>query len=83
MDMINNIFEYTLLLMPQVLEGLEVTLKLFALTLIFSIPLGILLALGRLSRFKLVKALTSLYIVVLRGTPFYFKLYLYSLAFLL
>ena len=69
MDMINNIFEYTLLLMPQVLEGLEITLKLFALTLIFSIPLGILLALGRLSRFKLVKALTSLYIVVIRGTP--------------
>ena len=70
MDMINNIFEYTLLLMPQVLEGLEVTLKLFALTLIFSIPLGILLALGRLSRFKLVKALTSLYIVVIRGITF-------------
>lgn len=69
MDSLMNLFEYTRLLMPQVLEGLEVTLKLFALTLIFSIPLGILLALGRLSKLKIINALTGLYVVVMRGTP--------------
>ena len=69
MDMMTNLFEYTLLLMPQVLEGLGITLKLFALTLLFSIPLGVLLALGRLSHFKIIKYLTGLYIVTMRGTP--------------
>lgn len=69
MNMTDNIFNYIILLMPQVLEGLEITLKLFALTLLFSIPLGILLAVGRLSRFKVIKTLCSIYITIIRGTP--------------
>lgn len=69
MDSLINLFEYTLLLMPQVLEGLGMTLKLFTLTLVFSIPLGIVIALGRLSRFKILNKLTGLYVVVMRGTP--------------
>ena len=67
--MTDNIFNYIILLMPQVLEGLEITLKLFALTLLFSIPLGILLAVGRLSRFKIIQAFCSFYITIIRGTP--------------
>nr|WP_307989438.1 amino acid ABC transporter permease [uncultured Niameybacter sp.] len=55
--------------MPQVIEGLSVTLKLFGLTLLFSIPLGVVIALGRLSRFKVLNKLTSGYILILRGTP--------------
>ena len=69
MNITDNIFNYIILLMPQVLEGLEITLKLFALTLLFSIPLGILLAVGRLSRFKVIKTLCSIYITIIRGTP--------------
>lgn len=61
--------DYTLKLMPQVIEGLGVTLKLFGLTLLFSIPLGIVIALGRLSRFKFLNKITSFYILILRGTP--------------
>lgn len=67
--MTDNIFNYIILLMPQVLEGLEITLKLFALTLLFSIPLGILLAVGRLSRFKILQTLCNFYITIIRGTP--------------
>lgn len=67
--MTDNIFNYIILLMPQVIEGLEITLKLFALTLLFSIPLGILLAIGRLSRFKILQTLCSFYITIIRGTP--------------
>ena len=63
------LFDYTTQLMPQVIEGLGVTLKLFGLTLLFSIPLGVVIALGRLSRFKVLNKLTSIYILILRGTP--------------
>jgi polar amino acid transport system permease protein len=55
--------------MPQVISGLLITLQIFSLTLIFSIPLGVLIALGRLSKLKILKAITGTYILVLRGTP--------------
>ncbi|MEG0086277.1 MAG: ABC transporter permease subunit, partial [Niameybacter sp.] len=61
--------DYTAKLMPQVIEGLGVTLQLFGLTLLFSIPLGIVIALGRVSRFKILNKITSCYILILRGTP--------------
>ena len=68
-DHLAYLFNYTFTLMPQVIEGLSVTLKLFGLTLLFSIPLGVVIALGRLSRFKILNKLTSGYILILRGTP--------------
>ena len=55
--------------LPQVLEGLKVTIKIFAITLILSIPLGVIVALGRVSKVKLIKSLTGIYVLVLRGTP--------------
>jgi len=51
------------------LEGLNTTLSVFFLTLVLSIPLGILVALGRLSNFKPLVALMKFYIWVMRGTP--------------
>ncbi|MDD4570412.1 MAG: amino acid ABC transporter permease [Tepidanaerobacteraceae bacterium] len=61
--------EYILRLLPALLSGLNVTLKVFFLTLILSIPLGILVAVGRLSKIKPLVALVELYIWVMRGTP--------------
>lgn len=61
--------EYILILMPALLSGLEVTLKVFFFTLILSIPLGVLVALGRLSKIKPLVLLMELYIWVMRGTP--------------
>ena len=52
-----------------VLEGLGNTLLIFAVTLITSIPLGLLVALGRLSRHGWLKKLLGAYISVMRGTP--------------
>ena len=56
-------------LMPQLLEGLKVTLKVFFLTLIFSLPLGVIISLGRISKFKILQKITGLYVLILRGTP--------------
>ncbi len=64
-----NFFEYFRMFMPQVLHGLLVTLQIFALTLIVSIPLGIVVALGRLSKFQILNKLTGVYILIMRGTP--------------
>lgn len=56
-------------LMPQVLDGLIETLKLFVVTLVLSLPLGVIVAIGRLSKNKIINKITNLYITIMRGTP--------------
>lgn len=51
------------------LQGLQVTGRIFLLTLVLSIPLGMLVARGRMSRLAIVRAPISIYIYVLRSTP--------------
>lgn len=70
--MVENIWEvvaYVQMMMPQMMEGLKVTLQVFALTLILSVPLGIVVALCRLSKIKLLNRMMEIYILVMRGTP--------------
>jgi polar amino acid transport system permease protein len=55
--------------MPQVLEGLKVTLEIFALTLILSIPLGVVIAVMRTSKVLIVNKISEVYILIMRGTP--------------
>ncbi|MGI6607250.1 MAG: amino acid ABC transporter permease [Peptococcia bacterium] len=66
--------DYILTLLPAMLSGLQVTLEIFFLTLIFSIPLGILVAVGRLSKIKPLVAVIKFYIWVMRGTPLLLQL---------
>ncbi|MCM8712109.1 amino acid ABC transporter permease [Clostridium sp. SYSU_GA19001] len=56
-------------LLPQVFEGLKVTLQVFILTLVFSIPLGIVVSLGRLAKNKIISKVTGFYVLIMRGTP--------------
>ena len=51
------------------LDGTGVTLSIFFLTLLLSVPLGMLVAQGRMSKRRLVRAPVSLYIYVMRSTP--------------
>ena len=57
------------MLMPQVIAGLKVTLEIFAITLILSIPLGIITAMGRRSKIRIINKIISIYILIMRGTP--------------
>lgn len=66
---LKDIVNYTGTLFPQVLEGLKVTMEIFLLTIILSIPLGVLVALGRLSKIKIINKLTGFYVLIMRGTP--------------
>ena len=61
--------DYALSLLGPLSQGAIVTLQLFAITLVLSIPLGLALALVRLSRFAGLRALVGGYIWLMRGTP--------------
>lgn len=64
-----------LVLLRQLVDGFGVTLILFALTLLFSLPLGMLLALARMSRYSLLRKPVQLYILVMRGTPLILQIF--------
>ena len=49
--------------------GMIETVKIFVLTLLFSLPFGLVVAWGRMSRIKIVKWLVNIYISIMRGTP--------------
>ena len=55
-------------------EGFGKTCAIFFLTLIFSLPLGMIVALLRMSKVKIVSAVTRIIITVLRGTPLMLQL---------
>lgn len=57
------------ILFPQLLGGLKITMAVFILTLLISIPLGVFVAIGRIKGNKLSKGIIDLYILIMRGTP--------------
>lgn len=64
--------------MPIVIPALNVgfvqTLKLFAVTLIGAVPLGLVISFGSMSRFSPLKLLTKLIVWIVRGTPLMIQL---------
>lgn len=56
------------------LEGLKITLSVFFITLIISVPLGIMIAFLRLSKNKIISQMANLYILIMRGTPLLLQL---------
>lgn len=61
-------------MMELLLSGFVFTLQIFVTTLLGALPLGILVALGRMSRFKPIALVTRFYISVMRGTPLMLQL---------
>lgn len=58
----------------QILKGFLTTLLIFALTLIFALPLGLIVCAGRMCRFKPIHWIVKLYISIVRGTPLMLQL---------
>ncbi len=56
------------------LSGLATTFEIFIFTLIFALPLGILLAFGAMSRFRPLRYLIQVIVWVIRGTPLMLQL---------
>lgn len=60
---------YFIKLMKILLDGTKVSLRIFAITLIFAIPLGILVSVLSISKNKTISKIIKLYILIMRGTP--------------
>ena len=56
------------------LEGFWITFKLFALTLVFALPLGLVICFAAASRFKVLSAVMNFIIWIIRGTPLLLQL---------
>lgn len=54
--------------------GMGTTLQIFFLTLIFSLPLGLIVAFGRMSKHLILKNIVRVYISIMRGTPLMLQL---------
>ena len=67
-------WDYVISILPQMWEGTLETIRLFAITIVLSIPLGVLLALGRVSGFKALRDIIGVYVWLLRGTPLMLQL---------
>ena len=61
--------DYLLQIIPTIADGLKVTVSLFCIVWILSIPGGILLALVRLSKFTLLDKIVEAFVYLMRGTP--------------
>lgn len=55
-------------------EGMLVSVEIFLLTLLFSLPLGLLVAFGRMSKNFIIRNLVKIYIAIMRGTPLMLQL---------
>ncbi len=53
----------------QLAEGFLVTVEIFVLTLLFSMPLGMIVAFGRMSKIGIIRTIAKIYISIMRGTP--------------
>ncbi|MCR5108077.1 MAG: amino acid ABC transporter permease [Lachnospiraceae bacterium] len=58
----------------QLTDGMVTSILIFLLTLLFSLPLGLLVAFGRMSKNKILSTVMQVYISVLRGTPLMLQL---------
>lgn len=67
--------------LPFMLEGSVVTIEIFALTLVLSLPLGLPIALGSNSRFKPLSWLCKTYVWIFRGTPLLLQLFFFYFFF--
>ncbi|WP_206168264.1 MULTISPECIES: amino acid ABC transporter permease [unclassified Veillonella] len=80
-----DVLEYILQMVPAIAGGFQVTLSLFFIVIILSVPGGLLLALLRLSTNRVVTTIVDAYVYVMRGTPLMLQILLiyYGLPFMI
>ncbi len=58
----------------QLCEGMLTSIEIFVFTLLLSLPLGLVIAWGRMSNIKPIRLLMKVYISIMRGTPLMLQL---------
>ena len=64
-----ELIDYLLKITPVIANGLGVTVSLFLIVLVLSVPFGVLAALLRLSPIGIVRKIMAFYVYIMRGTP--------------
>ncbi len=72
--------DYVLNIIPQMLIGCGVTLQIFLITIVCSLPIGLVLAFGRVSSLRILRSLIAFYVWVMRGTPLMLQLLFFYFA---
>lgn len=67
-------------MIQQLIGGMGSSLLIFVLTLLFSMPLGLLVAFGRMSKCKPLQGIIKFFIAILRGTPLMLQLFVVHYA---
>lgn len=62
------------MMVSQLAAGMFVSIQIFVVTLIFSLPLGMIVAFGRMSKNPLLQGIVKVYISIMRGTPLMLQL---------
>lgn len=62
------------MMLLQLGKGMIVSVEIFMLTLLFSLPLGLIVAFGRMSKNVFIRTITKIYISIMRGTPLMLQL---------
>jgi polar amino acid transport system permease protein len=60
----------------QLLQGFQTTCLIFALTLLFALPLGLLISFGSMSRFAPLRAVVKVFVWVVRGVPLMLQVFI-------
>jgi len=66
--------DYVMGILGPMLDGTKITLQMFFSTIVLSLPLGLLLALARISRYSGLRGIVGVYIWLMRGTPLMLQL---------
>lgn len=61
-------------MVQQLSSGMLISIEIFFLTLLFALPLGLLIAFGRMSKIKIIQFIFKAYISLMRGTPLMLQL---------
>ena len=67
--------DYVLKIIPQMLDGCIVSAQVFFITIVLSIPLGVLLSLGRVSSIKPLQKIIGFYVWIMRGSPLMLQIF--------
>ena len=65
-------------IMLSLLQGFGNTCLLFAVTLVFALPLGLIISFGSMSKFKPIKGVVKVFVWIIRGTPLMLQILLVS-----
>ena len=63
-----------LTILQELAGGMLTTIRIFILTLVFSLPLGLIISFGRMSKNVIIRTLIKVYILIMRGTPLMLQL---------